>query len=379
MTRRLYGDPPTTLPLGPRQTSSIPLTPSAVPPIQINRWCRNGMHPTAELASRIPEAANQAVLFNSKQVFTAPPYIGVGNGSFYVNKVLWNFAFHTGPYTVALFCRLVMNAPFNSSANSIGRVKIYSDAALTMLVSTQDFNYGAGPGPSANPFVFQTIRALDKYIENLSPDTDYYGTVEGVNTAFIQTACIWDCPSLTESLNGYLAQNYTTHTPILAVDRKNASDVCRATWKRGGSMLATWAITPGSAINSDSTDGYGSITTTSTTLTNILDRTSTTISSSTPGFWWDMRSRDRISQSSGVPCVLKVFGYQSGGADGNLVLKNSAGTTIATVSGFGATKSWKSVAFNAPAVLDKYDLQFKVTAPSGPRFHLYAFSAYELE
>ncbi len=375
MTRPRYGATIDSTDVGDRQSPAAPTGPLADPPIPLRRWSRNKKHPNAEFQNRINAAANASALYRSKDVFSiAAPWFS-GNGSFYVNGDLWHFAFHTGPLTTALFARLVMNVPFQPSANSYATVKIYSDATLSTLVASEDFRYGAAPGAGGNPYTYGGAATIDKFITGLSVDTDYYGVISSSNYAYVWAASISDCPSMTESYGGYLATNYTAHTPILAVDRQKPQELMRSVWKRGASKVWNWAVTPGSFLDgSDSSDNYRSITTTSTTLKNILDQSSTTVSSSTPGPTFDMRYKNRISQT-GVPVVLKAYGYAGSPADMNVVIKDSSGGTLATVSGFGTSAAWKSTTVTLPASVAKYDFQFKVTGAA--RAHLYAISSWE--
>lgn len=380
MTRPRYGAAIDITDVGDRQSPALPTPPLAPPPIPLRRWSRNGKHPNAELANRINAAANAAALYRSKEVFSICAPVFSGNGSFYVNGDLWHFAFHTGPHTTALFARLAMNVPFASASNSYATVKIYSDASLSTLVASQDFEYGSAPGGGGSPYVWQTLSAIDKFITGISADTDYYGVISSHNNAYVLAASIVDCPSFTESgYGGYLATNYTTHTPILAIDRERPQTLMRDVWKRGGSKVLNWAVTPGNApAGSDSNGTYRSITTTSATGTNILNLSSTTVSTSTPGWTVDMRFKDRISQSSGVPCVMKAYGRNATGADLNVVLKDSSGATVAAVNGFTGSDSWKSATLNLPATLAKYDIQYFTTVP-GARGYLYAVSIWEQE
>ena len=73
---------------------------------------------------------------------------------------------------------------------------------------------------------------------------------------------------------------------------------------------------------------------------------------------------------------MKAFGRAAAFTDLTILVKNSAGSTIATLDGFTATNSWKSVSFNLPATLAKYDVHFYSTNP-GARVYLYALCIWE--
>jgi len=366
---------------GTRQVPSNPQPAASIAPIQVRKYVRNGKAPSAELANLLNASANYAALYRSKEIFRASQ-VPSGNGPI-PSVTKWRFAFHTGPYSHGLLGLAGMFNPYTSGVHqSKATLKIYSDAAESTLVTSVDYIYG--PGSFGGGFGWRQNRYPMEWVTGLSPDTDYYGRWDTSDSAGIFCACIWDMQSVTEHNSGYLTQSLTSHSPVLSIDRANVATVLKSLWKRGGSKVLNWMVDPGShSTGSDATETNSvSITTTSTTLTNILDRTSTTISASTPGWTLDMRMKDRRSQSSGVPCVMKAFGRGSAGipsSDLNVVLKNSAGTTIATCNGFGVTNGWVSSGqFNLPATLDKYDIQFS-SSIAAMRGYLYAVSIYEYE
>jgi hypothetical protein len=144
----------------------------------------------------------------------------------------------------------------------------------------------------------------------------------------------------------------------------------RTLWRRGGSHVLNWH-------RDDSTNAPRSIAT--STPTNLHDGTTTAISSSSFGHTLDMRYKDRLTQTSGVPCKMYVYaGMAAAGASGTVYLKNSAGTTITSVAGFTSTAGWQSVQFNLPATLDKYDLM-GANGGVGTTLKVHAVSIFEHE
>lgn len=382
---RVYGNPHS----GALDTSCTPVSPTpptAIAPIQVRRWARNGKAPDSTLINRVREAANFAALYRSKQVWGGIGYDGYncpgGTG------VVWRFAMHSGPYTHALYSKGVTYAPISAATQAKSTLSVYSDAAMTVLVGSADFLYGAQPASTAGHVGWRMSRVISAWLDGVSPDTDYYCTISTSGNGKVASVAVFDMQSLSETTAGYLGVNLTMHSPVVYSDRQQPHTILKNIWKRGGAQVFNWSTanntsSVGGYQREDSNGGVGTNkynTSTSTTLTNLIDRTSTTVSATTPGFYADMTYKDRISQSSGVPCVMKVWGYNptSPGGDGTVVLKNSAGTTIATVTGFGTTAAWVSTTFNMPATLDKYDLQFK-TNNSGARFFVGAVSIWEQE
>jgi hypothetical protein len=372
--RHLYGEELTTS-SDEIKVVANPSTKQSVPPIEIDRWCRNGQHPHVTFQNLLNQQANAAVLYRSKQVFSfgdtissipADPSIasfGVGD------RARWRFAFRTGPYTHALYCVVVMRPQTSGyTTNSYGRLDIATNTAGTPAVASQTFGYGVDPSNGTGALNTWTgFRVIMNFIDGISPDTEYYGTFYDVDYGRILSACVFDLQSLTEHNDGYLGQGKTTHSPVLTQDRLNVVSISNALWQKGGSHVWNFSVN----------DGTAPLSIGSTTATNIIDQTSTAISAATPGATLDMRNKDRISQTSGVPCVMKMFAKTSAASTGSVLLKDSAGSTIATCTTTSTTAAWTSVSFNLPATVDKYDLQFKNSVGAGKTTELYAVSIWE--
>lgn len=350
-----------------------PAPKQAIPPIEIDRFCRNQQCPNATLQNQINMSANAAALYRSKQICAFGDTLRTGAGTHVQilsagagDRARWRFAFRTGPYTHALYCIVVM-APQSSgfTSNSYGRLDIATNAAGTPAVLSQTFEFGNHPTNGTVSGGWPNFRVIKNFIDAVSPDTEYYGTFYDVADARILSVCIFDLQSLTEHFDGYLAQNTTTHTPILDLHRELPVTISNALWQKGGSQVFNWSVN----------NGTTPITTTSATATNIIDTTSTAVSSATPGYPLDMTDKDRLASGGVVPCVMKMFGKQASAGTGSVVLKDSAGSTIATCSTTATTNGWTSTTFNLPATVDKYDVQFKSTDVNG--FDLYAVSVYE--
>lgn len=364
---------------GSLQVVSNPTTQKMRPPIQVRRWARNGRHPDADLENLKNEHLNQIGLYRTKQVFMGAGNITTAGGSGYSSGVRWRFAFHSGPLAHALFVRTLLGIP-PTTGNAYVQFDLYSDATESTLVSSTQFYYGQNTFNGSGQLGWQNMRKIDQFID-VSPDTDYYVKISNSGSArLLSMACV-ELASFTEHFDGYLAQNVTAQGPILDLYRENQATLIKDLWKRGAAQVLNWTTEPGNLFPSGS--GPSPFTykvTTSSTATNILDLTSTTISAATPGWTLDMTGKARLSQTSGVPCVMKAFGLVSvPGIDGVVELKDSGGTVLATCTFNSTTAQWvSSGAFNLPASSAKYDLQYAVSVP-GAEFHLWAVSIYEYE
>lgn len=367
-----YGDHIDPADVNSLKVPAIPASKAASPPIQGDSLARNGRPPLVHLVNSLNEAVNQATLYRTKQVFSCVDRLrlalGVVGSS---ERTRWRFAFHSGPYAhaaLALVNMLPTSLSSGFSANSQGKLYIYSDASESTLVGSATFTYGVHPTGSTS-IGFQHMKQLMQHID-ISPDTDYYGVFTDVNYGRLQSACVAELASLTEnSAGGYLAQNVTGQSPVVDLYRQYQATSLYSLWRRGGAQILNWTLDDqGGGLN-------GPISTTSSTPTNILDGTSTSVSTATPGWTIDMSGRARLSQS-GVPCVMKVFGSASDN-EGNVYLVDSDGDTIATVNFPGGGPNWESASFTMPDALDKYDIHF--AADSGGTLSLYAVSIYQYE
>jgi hypothetical protein len=363
--------------VGPRQVVAVPQSKAAPPPIAPGQWARNGKSPNARLISALNEAANHAALFRAKQIFAATGKIaaaGIISSSGAGDRARWRFAFRTGPYTHALMAMVVL-APQSSSfgTNSYARIDIATNAAGTPAITSQTFTYGANPVGNTYTGGWQLLKLVTGYIDGVAADTEYYGTVYDVDYGRVQSCVIFDLPSLTENFDGYNATNITAESQILDTYRANLASLVNDVWKKSGATLLNWVT------DTEATPR----TFTSTTPTNIVDGSSTTYVAAAPGFTLDMRNRARLSQTSGVPVVVKAYGVSTagdGGADAILYLKNSAGSTVASITGLSnSVAQWYSTTATLPATQDTYYLMGEASSSSSDQFSLSAVSIYEYE
>lgn len=356
--------------LGDRQVSAVPVVQGASPPIQLNQWFRNSLQPDAQGANLIAEAANSAVLWRSRQVFSGARkmssfFTGVNSTS--SDRARWRFAFKSSKFTHAIVPFALMSPPnAGYTTNSRARLDIFTDVAESTLSQSVYLNYGMSPIGSLTAQGYQYLRAVRPYVE-ISPDTDYYCRVVDVDYGLILSISVFELCSLSENgQTGYLAVNNTSATPVTAATRRNAVTISNDLWRYGGATVLTWSVN----------DGTAPVTNATTTEKNLLDTAVTSISASAPGWTIDMTGKDRLSQTSGVPCVLKVFGSASGN-EGNVYLKNSSGTTITAVNFPGGGPNWEESLFDLPAIEDTYYLMF--AADAGGTVSVYAASLHESE
>lgn len=377
LVRSKYGELLAT-PASEAQWVEDPTAKQAVPPIEIDRFFRNGQHPNPIAQNKINEQANAAVLYRSKEVFSGggaliSTDVEAGNTSFGAgDRARWRFAFHTGPYTHSLYCVAVLRPPSSGyTSNTYARLDIASDAATTTVVGSQTFVFGNEPTNGSAPYAagWGSYRVIAGYIDGIAGDTDYYGTFYDVDNGILVCASVFDLQSMTEHTGGYLAQSMTTHTPVLNLHRQLPVDISNALWQKGGAHVLNWGVN----------DGTAPIGTITTTKTNVIDTTSTGApTAATPGYTLDFTNKDRLNSGGLVPCVLAAHGKMLAASTGGRVyLVDSSNNVVASIvdQWTTTTLTWKTTTFNMPASVAKYDLQWATAA--GTTFYLDAISIYE--
>jgi hypothetical protein len=369
--KKVYGEAPAT---GPRNVSQVPSTKAALPPIETDRWFRNGLHPDAEAMNLVNEGVNKSLLYRTKESFSFTYFLGssVGHvlGSTAGTRAVWRAAFHLSPYSHALLVRVLMHPPTsNFTYDTYSKLEIFSDASESSLVTTVEFHYGANPLQDAGVVGWQYLKVIDKFVDGLTANTTYYARISDVDYGCINSICAADLQSMSENLDGYLPVNFTEETQILDKYRENLVTPIPSMWKRGAAKILNWSSEWPTPPES-----------TSATPTNILDGASTTYGSSIPGYTLDMTGKARLSQSTGVPFRMSVFAKSSTDGKGRVYLKDSGGATVCSITDSWNTGSgaWQTTTGVLPANSAKYYLMFDDNSSTGT-FSLYAVSLYEYE
>lgn len=362
------------LPDGSVGEAKVPSNPASrleQPPIGPDRWFRNGKCPDANAIGMMNALANGVSLFRGKCPIATYLNLIKTPSSQLASRVRHRLAWRSGPYTHALVAVVTLYPPnLGFDQDSYAKLSVYSDVTESTLVTSQEFHYGVSPKGSTAAVGWGYMKTVIQMVDGISPSTNYYGKFSDENYGRIQSVLVFELSSLTENNDGYLPQNITMRTPLTDSLRGNLASVANTVWREGGAHVLYW----------DCANHSSPITSTSITATNVVDLSSTAISAATPGYTLNMTGKARLSQTSGVPCVMKVFGKQSTATTGgNVYLKSSAGTIASITNGWtSTTPTWVSTTFNLPATVDKYDLQFSKTGGAGD-FTLYSVSVYELD
>ena len=357
---KIYGDTIGVDDLGPRQVRGNNTTKAATPPIEVKKFCRNGLPVSAQYWNLLNEAVNASALYRTRELFSIVGDLGSAPGiqatSAAGTRPRWRAACRTGPLHHAMLCRAVMFPPSSNYANNTyATLEVYSDATESTLVTTISLFYGPGPTGTTSAGGWQYHRVLDMAITGLSADTDYYLVFNDVDYGRLQSACVIDLQSMTEGNDGHLPLSLSSDSEVLHVYRENVATIQKNLWKRSGAKVLGW--TTNIQANSRSTTSASAI--------NLIDGVSTTYTAAIPGYTLNMTGKARLSQTSGVPCIMKAYMGSTGAANGVVHLRDSAGSVVATctnAAGAGVGNWVSSGAFNLPATTSKYYLTFQTAA-----------------
>lgn len=371
-TRKILGLDVSAGDLGPAQVPQVPVDKAARAPIQIDRQYRNGRCPDASAFSELNVQANQAALWRTKEVFSHAGMLGTGAGIAVSSagsgdRTRWMFAFRTSPFMHALLCRAVLYPQSSGfTSGSYARLDVY-DTSNTQFGSVE-FHYGTNPLDTANVAGWQYMKVCDRFLDGLSPDTEYWGMVVDVDNGLIQSLAVAELNSMTEHYSGYLATNYTAESLIVDKGRENIA-----------ALLPTlWRGSPASVLQFQTEALTLPQVTTSASAVNLIDQSSTTYGPSIPGYTLDMTGKARLSQqSTGVPVEIRAYMACTSAADGVLHLRDSSGTVIATLNNTGGVfGGWASASATLPATIGKYYLTFQTAAG---QVKVWAVSIWEYE
>ena len=343
-------------------------------PLSAAQYARNGKCPDAVFQGALADAVNAAAAIRTKEVAR----FGAATYSIPILAARrWRFAFCTSPFARLIWMRVTLTMPDKGADNSGCRL-IVRDAAGTLIGTAIAYQGGFIVSPPTTPSYWSHFDVpLDDGAGNaiiVPAGTVLFGEFDGYNNGRPVAVSVYESSMLPDTANGYAPSNYTSLAPVLAGHRTAVAAAARAMWQRGGAHLANWSCGLDSAPAHSNT----------TVATNLIDLTSTTVSAATPGITLDLRYCARAKDAGQVPVTMYACGAPTSGAvGGSVVLKDSAGTTLATVGTFTAlaptagawlSTFWKSASFSLPATLAKYD--FQIVGSASPGLDVYAVSLF---
>ena len=325
--------------------SNVNVSQLILPAIQPNSYGRNGQLAAGNAMAALCRGANQCLRWRTKEIYASPgDYDGINASAGAGPTTRWRTYAHSGPYVTTWRWFMTLARPSSGSTGS-PKASIAVTTTAGAAVASADANYGYGSTTT-------TLESMAEFTGTLTvtADTDYLITFTVADNGRLVNALVVEESIAATTANGYVADLYTSITPIQDDARLAIQTAMYALHRRGGAVVLQAHLTDHGAISS-ATD------------TNIIDGSSTAVAASSPGWTLDMRYKARLKDSAtGVSCWFAAYGSMAAGTNGTVKIKDSAGTVLATLSNWTTTPSWKSTTVTLPATKAKYDITYSTAA-----------------
>jgi hypothetical protein len=338
---------------------TLSIDPTARLRLQPHNYCRNNQLVSAEFTGKVAELLNQVARYRPKELFRAGGDVRTLN-----NDCLWRFAGHIGPMANVVVVRALMslNTP-DSIDNGCGVRLTIVNGSGTQLGQVYSFGgYQFDGLPSFVPDEFVTVTAaLDA---STFRDTSVRATIEAVGQGKVISVVCYEYSRPPDSDNGYCRQQYGIGDAILDTDRSTMQSLATSLYKRGAAPLFNFSSDRD--VEAPKNTGLGTV--------NVLDNTTTSFSSDSPGYNIDLRYCNRKTATT-VPCRFEAYLATDGGASLTLRLIDYTGNAVTSHTANSATPTWYQTTVNLPATLAKYDLMYTSGGVQG--ITCYAASLYQ--
>lgn len=350
------------------------LPPAIVTPTRLHvmRYARNGFVPCAAWETLQSVSANFVPSGCPKQLFSGSVAIG-GNvpNSTSGERARFRFTGHTGPYLSYLYARVLVGQVTSGTApDPYVRLKVTNQNGSTTY-DQQDYHYGAAAYSNDKP---NTWSQADIILTGVPADTDIFGTFYDEDYGRLLAASVYEVSLVPTGSNGYLEpQSVALGESIYSGRRQTQMTIANNMWKRGAAHLASWST------SRDTGDDNWPYQITSTSDHNVIDN-STSVTATSSGLYADTRYCNTESTTV-VPCRFAVFArastFDGDPVDGTVKLKDSGGSTLATITVNGDTGAWYQTTVNLPASLAKYDVTAAASSGVEHQAYVYAASLYQ--
>lgn len=311
-------------------------------------YARNGKIPTAEWRRSIVGAANHVMEWQRRELFSSvgqltaiPAAAGAGP------RARWRFRAPTGYGARALlFTGLMAQTPTTGAGPAYTKVTAVPVGGGTTLEPKIYYgNIGSGT-------VDDSLDELGEFSVTVAcaENTMYEFVTEDYENARIAQLTVYELgpfEAIPPTVGDLIVPNYAAvGAPILDGQRARLLEMLTQMWSRNSAVLFQYA-----AERDDSSAPELA----SATQTNILDETSTTVTSATPPCGEVDLTYKRTLGTATVKAEFWCYARTTSGSGGSVRLKNSAGT-LATITGITTVGAWYSASCDLTAQVDKYDV-----------------------
>lgn len=357
--------------------SGVFISNNAPPRIGLNQYTRNGLSPIAEFQNMISERVGYAVRVRAKMAWRSTGQL-YSSGATVIpsstsgERTRWRFAMHAAPYAQYLMVRMWQARTTSALATDCyARLRLVDSSGTLIGDATSHYGaLGAGYTPSTPAFFRSTTLGLADTLDQLveiPAGEACFGTFADFGYGRLVAACVWELAFAPNTDKGYPDVSAGSGSPIYDKDRADVVRMANAQWTRGAQPLWHYSSDTDATARTRAVASY----------INLIDNSSTTVTTATPGVQLDLRYRTTLSRSAlGVPVRLVVYASNTAGT-GQLRILNSAGATVLTSSITGTTAAWYTTNGYLPATDAKYDAHLGGNGTG--TLTVYAFSIYEYD
>jgi hypothetical protein len=305
--------------------------------LQPKRWCRNGAIPDALFQTKAEIALNHTLAYRRKVVlscggdFGSSSSIGTGGTTTY-----WRTHFRSGYGVTALQFDMLLGPSGGGAGTGVSpRIEIDVTDPSGPTTQTVRIDYSANSAVDEPRSIGYHERKIP-----IDPLTTYEVAVRGIDFGrpISVTAYEYADPEVDASRLWFAELAPTVEQPIYDKVREYFARGMSEVWLENGPMLLQW---PGNGAGTAQQN-------TGTTWRNMLDLSSTTVGSSTPGWNFAAQSsgghelenleplcrlRDTIGFGKSLPVTFAVYAERGAGIQSAQVRLQAAFGTVASITG----------------------------------------------
>lgn len=311
-------------------------------PIHVARYARNGLLPHAVFETELGNSLAFAARIRVKSLLSwFVPFADIPSDSG-STRTRWRAAAHTSPMCRRLRAVVYLAQQDSADATEAGCAVYATNADASTTYGSGTYQFGTSSTGTTNADVPSEF-SIGEIVISAPADTDIFLRVDDTGKGRLISCTIYEEGLPIWTGNGYPQSQVAVTSPILDDRRAAMLQLATNLWKRGAAHLWNW-----------SRDLQSSPLTVVATTLNVIDGTSSTVSAATPGATIDLRYC-RTRSVSTVPCVFAAWASMSAGS-GEILLKDSGGNTLATLTINSSTAAWYTTTVDLPAALAKYDV-----------------------
>jgi hypothetical protein len=318
------------------------------PRIYQRRFARNGHPVSAVLMRRLGDALMHDVAWRGQKVVLqyTMDWNNVGATNLSGTNSRWRARFRAPYGAERLRCKVALmpGGDYAGGAHVDPRVDMTVTIAGGATTTSNALHYAASSGAAPNDTPDNAYWGFIPSVA-ITPNTTYELVVRSIDYARPVACMVWTDPQPPMDDSDTVVVDPSPYSVSMPITDTQHSDLLVAgnnLWDRCASQL--WSYT--------SDRSTASFSTSSTTQTHILDGASTSFNARQPGWYTDLRYRNRQAVST-VPVVFAVYAERTAGA-GTGTCRFQDGVTTVDIANI-TTAGWYTTTANLPATRTKWD------------------------